>query len=62
MAYKRGADGVAKKVAKTVAKKAVKSHEDKMHKGKKKMAKGGLTSEGMKSMGRGLAKVANQGG
>jgi hypothetical protein len=45
-----------------VAKKAVKSHEDKMHKGKKKMAKGGLTSEGMKSMGRGLAKVANQGG
>jgi hypothetical protein len=45
-----------------VAKKVVKSHEDKMHKGKKKMAKGGLTSEGMKSMGRGLAKVANQGG
>lgn len=45
-----------------VAKKAVKSHEDKMHKGKKKMAKGGLTSESMKAMGRGLAKVANQGG
>lgn len=55
---------------KKVAKKAVKSHEDKMHKGKKKMAmggktgyaKGGLTSEGMKSMGRGMAKVKNQGG
>lgn len=49
------------KEMKKVAKKAVKSHEDKMHKAKK-MAKGGVTSEGMKSMGRGMAKVKNQGG
>lgn len=48
------------KEMKKVAKKAVKEHESKMH--GKKMAKGGVTSEGMKSMGRGLAKVANQGG
>lgn len=47
---------------KKVARKAVQSHEAKMHKGAKKMAKGGVTSEGMKSVGRGLAKVANQGG
>lgn len=47
---------------KKVAKKAVQTHEAKMHKGAKKMAKGGVTSEGMKSVGRGLAKVANQGG
>ena len=49
------------KVMKKVATKAVKAHEDKMHKGAKKMAKGGVTSEGMKSMGCGLAKVSNQG-
>jgi hypothetical protein len=39
-----------------IAKKAVKSHEKRMH----KMAKGGVTSEQMKSMGRNLARVANQ--
>jgi hypothetical protein len=50
------------KEMKKVAQKAVQSHEAKMHKGAKKMAKGGVTSEGMKSVGRGLAKVANQGG
>ena len=39
-----------------VAKKAVKVHEQRMH----KMAKGGVTSEQMKSMGRNLARAANQ--
>jgi len=39
-----------------VAKKAVKGHEQRMH----KMAKGGVTSEQMKSMGRNLARAANQ--
>lgn len=47
---------------KKVAAKAVKGHEARMHKGAKKMAKGGVTSEQMKSVGRGMAKVANQGG
>ncbi len=42
-----------------VAKKAVKTHEKKMH-GVKKLAKGGKTNEQMKAMGRNLAKVANQ--
>ena len=41
-----------------VAKKAVKSHEKKMH-GKGYRA-GGKTNLEMKKMGRGLAKVANQ--
>ena len=45
-----------------VAKKAVKSHEDRMHKGVKKMAKGGVTSDMRKSHGRNMAKIANQGG
>ena len=44
---------------KAVADKAVKGHEKRMH-GAKKMAKGGVTSEQMKSMGRNLARVANQ--
>jgi len=39
-----------------VAKKAVKSHESRMH----KMAKGGKTNAQMRQLGRGLAKVANQ--
>lgn len=39
-----------------IAKKAVKGHEKRMH----KMAKGGVTSEQMKSMGRNLARAANQ--
>jgi hypothetical protein len=42
-----------------IAKKAVKGHEKRMH-GAKKMAKGGVTSEQMKAMGRNLARVANQ--
>ena len=50
-----------KKEMKKVATTAVKAHEAKMHKGAKKMANGGKTGEMMKSMGRGLAKVANQG-
>ena len=49
------------KEMKKVATKAVKAHEDKMHKGAKKMGKGGKTGDMMKSMGRGLAKVSNQG-
>ena len=42
-----------------VAKKAVKSHEQRMHKGKGYRA-GGKTNLEMKKLGRGLAKVANQ--
>jgi hypothetical protein len=41
---------------KKVADKAVKGHEQRMH----KMAKGGKTNLQMKQLGRGLAKVANQ--
>jgi hypothetical protein len=44
---------------KKVAKAEVKAHEKRMH-GAKKMAKGGVTSEQMKAMGRNLARVANQ--
>ena len=58
-----------KEQMKKMAKKAVKAHEAKMHKGAKKMAmggkayaKGGVTSEMMKSHGRGMAKVMNQRG
>lgn len=39
-----------------IAKKAVKGHEKRMH----KMAKGGVTNDQLKSMGRNLARVANQ--
>ena len=43
---------------------AVHKHEKKMHKNMKptKFAKGGVTTDAMKSMGRNLARVANQGG
>jgi hypothetical protein len=41
---------------KTVAKKEVKSHEKRMH----GMAKGGVTSLAMKTMGRNMARAANQ--
>jgi hypothetical protein len=41
---------------KKVAEKAVKSHEKRMH----KMAKGGVTSEAMKKMGRNMARAMNQ--
>ena len=47
---------------KDMAKKAVHKHERAMHPGKPltKMAKGGKTNLNMKTMGRGMAKVANQ--
>jgi hypothetical protein len=43
---------------------AVHKHEKKLHPGKPltKLAKGGVTNEMLKSMGRGMAKVANQRG
>jgi hypothetical protein len=43
---------------------AVHKHEKRMHQGMKptKLAKGGKTNEMMKSMGRNMAKVANQRG
>jgi hypothetical protein len=44
---------------KQVAKAEVKAHEKRMH-GAKKMAKGGVTSEQMKKLGRNLARAANQ--
>ena len=39
-----------------IAKKAVKSHEKKMH----GMKKGGVTGEAMKKMGRNMARAMNQ--
>lgn len=51
-----------KEQMKKVAKSAVKAHEAKMHKGAKKMAKGGKTDEMIKSMGRNMAKLKAQGG
>lgn len=49
---------------KAMIKKAFKQHDAQEHKGGKgtslKLAKGGKTNADMKSMGRGLAKVANQ--
>lgn len=47
-----------KAIAKTEANKAVKSHESRMH--GKGYAKGGVTSLQRKTLGRGMAKVANQ--
>ena len=47
-----------KPLIKKIADKEIKKHEKRMH--GKKMAKGGVTSESMKSMGRNLARVANQ--
>jgi hypothetical protein len=43
---------------------AVHKHEAAMHPGKPKtkLAKGGVTNEGLMSMGRNMARVANQGG
>jgi hypothetical protein len=43
---------------KKVAKAEVKKHEKRMH----KMAKGGVTNDQLKSMGRNLARAANQRG
>lgn len=48
-----------KKIADKEARKEVKKHEKRMH-GAKKMAKGGVTTDQMKAMGRNLARVANQ--
>jgi len=46
------------KQVKRIADKEVKAHEKRMH----KMAKGGVTSEAMKRMGRNMARAANQRG
>lgn len=43
-----------------IAKSEVKAHEQKMHKGAKKMAKGGVTTDQMKAVGRNMARVNNQ--
>jgi len=60
MAYKRGADGITKK-GKTDVKVFPNSGPAKGAKmGGKKSA--GVSTDQMKAMGRGLAKVANQGG
>lgn len=48
-----------KPVIKKIAKAEVKAHEKRMH-GAKKMAKGGVTTDQMKALGRNLARVANQ--
>jgi hypothetical protein len=48
-----------KPLMKKIAKTEVKAHEKKMH-GAKKMAKGGVTTEQMKTLGRNMARVANQ--
>ena len=48
-----------RKVCKTEARRAVKTHEKAMH-GAKKMKAGGPTSMDMKKYGRGMAKVMNQ--
>lgn len=47
---------------KAMVRSAVHKHEAAMHKGKPKtkLAKGGVTNEQLKRLGRGLAKVANQ--
>lgn len=48
------------KQVKKIAGKEVKAHEKRMH-GSKKMAKGGVTTEQMKSLGRNMARAQNQG-
>ena len=48
-----------KPIMEKIAKKVVKGHEKRMH-GAKKMAKGGVSNESLKSMGRNLARAANQ--
>jgi hypothetical protein len=47
---------------KAMVRSAVHKHEAAMHKGKPKtkLAKGGVTNEQRKQLGRGLSKVANQ--
>ena len=46
------------KMVKKIADTEVKKHEKRMH----KMAKGGVTSEAMKTYGRNMARVMNQRG
>ena len=48
------------KQVKKIAGKEVKAHEKRMH-GSKKTAKGGVTTEQMKSLGRNMARAQNQG-
>jgi hypothetical protein len=48
-----------KKTVKKIADTEVKAHEKRMH-GAKKMAKGGVTSDAMKSVGRNMARANNQ--
>jgi hypothetical protein len=52
-----------KKTVKKIADQEIHKHEKHMHKGSKptKFAKGGVTSESEKMMGRNLARVSNQG-
>lgn len=59
MAYKRSADGVAKKGKTDVQNLGTTDAKVLGMKGGKKAA--GVSSESMKSMGRNLARVANQG-
>jgi hypothetical protein len=47
-----------KAIADKEAKKMVKGHESRMH----KMAKGGVTSDAMKAVGRNMARANNQRG
>jgi len=49
------------KQVKRIADKEVKAHESRMHKGVKKMKKGGPTSEDMMRVGRNMARAQNQG-
>ena len=59
--FKKGADGVTKK-GKTKGKNLGDSGPNVgIQKGAMKMAKGGVTNESLKSMGRNMARVANQG-
>ena len=47
------------KQVKRIADKEVKAHEKRMH-GAKKMAKGGVTTDQMKAVGRNMARANNQ--
>ena len=53
-----------KKTVKKIADQEIHKHEKHMHKGAKmtKLAKGGVTSEGEKIVGRNMARVNNQRG
>ena len=45
---------------KKIADQEIKKHEKRLHKGTKKMAKGGVTSEAMMKVGRNMARANNQ--